>query len=112
MEMAEGLLLGDDHDVQAGGEGLELLGFGAGEGAAGRRCERVAGVLQGVLEVRRVEIDFVGGEDFELMLLERESGEGPARRSSATHRDTSLRASRGWLRSRVWWCRRPAAASA
>ncbi len=31
MEMAEGLLLGNDHDVQAGGEGLELLRFGAGE---------------------------------------------------------------------------------
>ena len=34
--------------------------------------------MQGVLEVRGIEIDFVGGEDFELMLLEGNGGEGAA----------------------------------
>ena len=50
----------------------------AGEGAAGRRGEWIGGVLEVVLEVGRVEIDLVGGEDFKLMLLEGERGEGAA----------------------------------
>ena len=51
MDVAEGFLLGHDHDVQAAGEGYELLGFGAGEGASGRRGEGVGGVLEVALEV-------------------------------------------------------------
>ena len=54
------------------------LGFVAGEGAARRCGEGIGGVLEGALEVGRVEIDLVRGEDFKLMLLEGERGEGAA----------------------------------
>jgi len=76
VEVAEGFLLGDDGDVVLGGEGGELLGFGAGEGAAGRRAEGIVGVLEGVFEVGGVEVGLVGGEDLDLVLLEGEGGEG------------------------------------
>ena len=78
VDVAEGFLLGHDHDVERRGEGDELAGFVAGEGAAGRCGEGVGGVLEVALEVGRVEIDLVRGEDFELMLLEGERGEGAA----------------------------------
>ena len=39
VDVAEGFLLGNDDDVEGGGEGYELAGLGAGEGAAGRRGE-------------------------------------------------------------------------
>ena len=102
VEMAEGLLLGHDHDVQAArrrpaapapSARVSELPGGAARGSP-EYCERV-------LEVRRVEIDLVGGEDFELMLLEGEGREGAAGEIVMLRRDTSSQASRGWWRSRA-----------
>ena len=78
VEVAEGLLLGDDGDVVLGGVGDELAGLGLGDGSAGGRHERVAGVLHGVLEVGRVDVDLVGGDGADELLLEVEGGDGAA----------------------------------
>ena len=52
VEVAEGFLVGDDGDVIAGGVGGELAGLGGRDAAAGRRGERIRGVLLGLFEVR------------------------------------------------------------
>ncbi len=69
MEVAEGFLLGDDGDVVVGGEGDEFAGVGCGDAAAGRGGQGIGGVLLGVLEVRRVEVALVGGEDLDHVFL-------------------------------------------
>ena len=78
VEVAEGFLLGDDGDVVLGGVGDQLAGLGLGDGSAGGRHEGVAGVLHGVLEVGRVDVDLVGGEGADQLLLELEGGDGAA----------------------------------
>ena len=77
-EVAEGFLLGDDGDVVAGGEGGELAGFCGGEGAVGDGGEGGGGVLLGLFEVRGVDVDLVGGEGLNEVLLEGEGGDGAA----------------------------------
>ena len=73
VQMAEGLLLGDDGDVILAGVGDQFRGFGRSERAAGRRGQRLVGIEQRVLEVGRVDVDLEGGEDANLVLLEFES---------------------------------------
>ena len=89
VEVAEGFLVGDDDDVETGGVGGDLAGVGGGDAAAGGCGERVRGVLLGVLEVGRVDVDLVGGEGADEVLLEGEGGDGAAGKvvlhASVTH---------------------------
>ena len=78
MQMAEGLLLGDDGDVILAGVGDQLRGLGRRERAARRRGQRLIGIEQRVLEVRRVDVDLERGEDANLVLLEFERGKRAA----------------------------------
>ncbi len=78
VEVAEGLLLGDDGDVEGAGVGDQRGGVGGRDGAAGRGEEGIGGVGGGVLEVGRVEVDLVGGEGADELLLELEGGDGAA----------------------------------
>ena len=78
MQMAEGLLLGDDGDVILAGVGDQFGGLGRRERAAGRRGQRLIGIKQRVLEIRRVDVDLERGEDANLVLLEFERGKRAA----------------------------------
>ena len=78
VEVAEGLLLGDDVDVIETRIGDEGGGFSGREAAAGRSHEGVRGVLEGVLEVGRVDVDLVSGQGADELLLELEGREGAA----------------------------------
>ena len=78
MQMAERLLLRNDGDVILAGVGDQFRGFGRSERAARRRGQRMIGIKQRVFEVRRVDIDFEGGKDANLVLLEIESGKRAA----------------------------------
>ena len=80
MQMAEGFLLGDDGDVILAGVGHQLRGLGGRKRAAGRRGQRLVGIKQRVLEVRRVDVDLECGEDANLALLEFERGKRAARK--------------------------------
>ncbi len=81
-----------------GGVGDELAGLGLGDGSAGRRHERMAGVLHGVLEVRRVDVDLVSGDGSDELLLEVEGGDGAAGEVVVEAAGTSWQANRGWWR--------------
>ena len=79
VEVAEGFLVGQDDDMVAGGVGGNLAGLSRRYAAAGRRGERVRGVLLGVFEVRGVDVDLVGGEGADQGFLEFKRGDGSAR---------------------------------
>ena len=79
VEMPEGFLVGDDGDMELGGVGGELARVCRGDAAAGRRGERVRGVLLGFFEVGAVDVDLVAGESADEVLLEGERGDGAAR---------------------------------
>ncbi len=78
VKVAEGLLLGDDGDVVGAGVGDQCGGVGGGESAAGRGEEGISSVGGGVLEVGGVEVDLVGGQGADELLLELEGGDGAA----------------------------------
>ncbi len=60
MQMAEGFLLGHDGDVILAGVGDQFRGLRRRKRAAWRRGQRLVGIKQRVLEVRRVDVDFEG----------------------------------------------------
>ena len=78
VQVPERFLLGDDLHVVAPGVGDELADIGAGHGPAGRGDQRIGGVAEGVLEVRRVDVELVGREGADLLLLEFQRGHRPA----------------------------------
>src|ERR1700722_466196 len=78
--MAEGLLLRHHGDVILRGIADEFSDIGGRHRAAGRVDERRAGVLEGVLEVRRVDVELKSGEGADLALLKCERGDGTARK--------------------------------
>ena len=77
-EVAEGFLLGDDGDVVTGGEGGEFAGFCGGEGASGGGGCGGGGILLSFFKVGGVEVDLVGGQGLDEVLLEGEGGDGAA----------------------------------
>ena len=79
VQMAEGLLLRNDGDVILAGVGDEFLRLLRGERTLWRSGQRMIGKEQRVLEIGRVDIDFEGREDPNLVLLEIESRKRPAR---------------------------------
>ncbi len=78
MEVAEGLLLGNDGDVVGLGVGDELAGLLGRDAALEGSGDGVRDVGLSVLEVWRVDVDLIGGDDADLLLLEVEGGEGAA----------------------------------
>jgi len=79
MQMAEGFLLRQNGDVILAGEGHKVRGLGGRKRAAGRRGQRLVGIKQRVLEVRRVDVDLECREDANLALLEFERRKRAAR---------------------------------
>ena len=111
VQMAKGLLLRHDGDVILARIGHEFRRFSRRERTSRRRGQRMLGIEQRVLEVRRVDVDFEGGKDANLMLLEGERGERSRGRDRRRCRDIAWRASRAPCR----WAKRatsPAVATA
>ena len=79
VKMAECLLLGHHRDVILAGVADQFFYIGGSERAACGRRQRLVGKQQSVLDVGRIDIDLVGSEDTDLVLLKLERGKGTAR---------------------------------
>ena len=78
VQMAEGLLLGQDGDVILARVGHQFPCLFGRERTAGRRGHGLVWIQQRVLEVRRIDVGFEGRKDAYLVLLEFERGHGSA----------------------------------